>query len=140
MSRSVKMPDRRPSSMTSADPTCLPPITVAASATVVAGSIAMRSRFMTSPTVGMAPPRSLPGSTGEANPPIAALLRWYRPRRDAYPWRGAAPYGVWVSEVMLQQTQAARVAPRYVSFLHRFPNVRDLAAAPRATVLREWGN
>src|SRR3954470_11298798 len=141
MSRSVKIPARRPSCMTSADPTCLPPITVAASATVVAGATVMRSLFITSPTVGMGPPRSLPGTpaTG-ANPPVAALLRWYRPRRTAYPWRGAGPYGVWVSEVMLQQTQAARVAPAYEAFVERFPGVAELAAASPADVLRAWGN
>jgi A/G-specific adenine glycosylase len=88
----------------------------------------------------MAPPRSLPGSTGEANPTIAALLRWYRPRRAAYPWRGADPYGVWVSEVMLQQTQASRVVPAYVAFVGRFPDARALAAAPRGEVLRAWGS
>jgi A/G-specific adenine glycosylase len=68
-----------------------------------------------------------------------ALLRWYRTRRGAYPWRGADPYAVWVSEVMLQQTQAARVAPAYVEFLRRFPDVRALAAAPRGEVVRAWG-
>ncbi len=88
----------------------------------------------------MAPTRSLPASTGEANPPIAALLRWYGPRRAAYPWRGADPYGVWVSEVMLQQTQAARVAPAYLEFIRRFPDVHALAATPRADVLRAWGS
>jgi A/G-specific adenine glycosylase len=86
----------------------------------------------------MAPPRSVPGPAGQANPPVAALLRWYRPRRAAYPWRGAGPYGVWVSEVMLQQTQAARVAPAYVGFLERFPSVEALAAAPRGDVVRAW--
>ena len=41
-----------------------------------------------------------------------ALRAWYAPRRDAYPWRGSHdPYAVWVSEVMLQQTQASRVVP-----------------------------
>ena len=53
-----------------------------------------------------------------------ALRAWYAPRRDAYPWRGSHdPYAVWVSEVMLQQTQAARVVPAYTSFLRRFPTV-----------------
>jgi A/G-specific adenine glycosylase len=44
-----------------------------------------------------------------------------------------------VSEVMLQQTQAARVVPAYGSFLRSFPTVRALAVAPRADVVREWG-
>jgi A/G-specific adenine glycosylase len=70
-----------------------------------------------------------------------ALLDWYRSRRGAYPWRGARdPYRVLVSEVMLQQTQAARVAPAYRSFVRRFPTVRALARASRADVIREWGS
>lgn len=69
------------------------------------------------------------------------LLDWYRPRRRAYPWRGSRdPYRVLVSEVMLQQTQAARVAPAYLAFLRRFPTVRALAHAPRAEVVRAWGS
>ncbi len=68
-----------------------------------------------------------------------ALRRWYEPRRRAYPWRGTRdPYRVLVSEVMLQQTQAARVIPAYRAFLRRFPTVRALAAAPRAEVVRAW--
>ena len=69
-----------------------------------------------------------------------ALLAWYRPRRRRYPWRGTRdPYEVWVSEVMLQQTQAGRVVPAYGSFLVRFPDVAALAAARRADVVRAWG-
>jgi A/G-specific adenine glycosylase len=67
-------------------------------------------------------------------------MGWYEPRRTAYPWRGAAPYGVWISEVMLQQTQASRVVPAYRAFLERFPTVEALAAAPRGEVIRAWGN
>src|SRR5437588_8805835 len=101
MSRSVKIPARRPPSITRADPTCFPPITVAASATVVDGSTAMRSRFMASPTVAMSSRASLLASMDEANRDDAldALLEWYEPRRRAYTWRGADPYGVLVSEV-----------------------------------------
>ena len=71
----------------------------------------------------------------------ADLLEWYRPRRHAYAWRRGRrdPYRTLVSEVMLQQTQAARVEPVFRSFLDRFPNVRTLAAATRADVLRAWG-
>src|SRR5204862_4155643 len=99
------------------------------------------SLVSTSPTVPIEPPRSLPGTPAPgANPPVEALLRWYRPRRTAYPWRGAGPYGVWVSEVMLQQTQAARVAPAFEAFVERFPGVAELAAASPAEVLRAWGN
>jgi A/G-specific adenine glycosylase len=70
----------------------------------------------------------------------SALLVWYRPRERAYPWRDSRPdpYRVLVSEVMLQQTQAARVAPAYLAFLRRFPTVRALAEAERAEVIRTW--
>jgi len=73
---------------------------------------------------------------------VAALLRGYRPRRDLYPWRAddADPYAVLVSEVMLQQTQARRVAPAFVVFLDRFPTVGSLGEASRGEVLREWGS
>ena len=68
-----------------------------------------------------------------------ALLDWYAPRSRLYPWRGERdPYRILVSEIMLQQTQAARVAVAYPLFLARFPTVRSLAAAPQAEVVRAW--
>lgn len=55
------------------------------------------------------------------------------------PWRRTRdPYGVWVSEVMLQQTQVARVDGRWQRWLERFPSVEALAEAPSADVLAEW--
>jgi A/G-specific adenine glycosylase len=67
------------------------------------------------------------------------LLEWYRPRRRAFPWRRSRdPYAVWVSEVMLQQTQAPRVVPHFERFLARFPTVRALAVAPRSDVITAW--
>jgi A/G-specific adenine glycosylase len=70
----------------------------------------------------------------------AEVLSWFTSRRHAYPWRGTRdPYRVLVSEVMLQQTQAVRVAPAYRSFVRRFPTVRALARAPRSEVVRAWG-
>lgn len=70
----------------------------------------------------------------------AAVLAWYRPRRRAYAWRRGRrdPYRTLVSEVMLQQTQAGRAEPSFLSFLTRFPDVSTLAAASRADVLRAW--
>jgi A/G-specific adenine glycosylase len=70
----------------------------------------------------------------------SALLAWYRPRQGRYPWRRSRPdpYRVLVSEVMLQQTQAARVVPVYRAFLRRFPSVPALAGADRGAVLRAW--
>jgi A/G-specific adenine glycosylase len=68
-----------------------------------------------------------------------ALLRWYESRRSAYPWRGSRdPYAVLVSEVMLQQTQAARVVPAFERFMARFSSVVELASAERSAVIRAW--
>jgi A/G-specific adenine glycosylase len=68
-----------------------------------------------------------------------ALARWYEPRRVRYPWRVRPdPYGVLVSEIMLQQTQVSRVAPAHLRFVDRFPSVEALASATRADVLRAW--
>lgn len=69
-----------------------------------------------------------------------AVLEWYAPRARAYAWRRGRPsaYRTLVSELMLQQTQAARVEPLFVAFLRRFPTVRALASASRADVLRAW--
>ena len=59
-------------------------------------------------------------------------------RRD-FPWRHTYdPYAVLVSEIMLQQTQASRVAQKFSSFLEHFPTVQSLASARQSDVLREW--
>src|SRR3954454_16156174 len=68
-----------------------------------------------------------------------ALLDWYAERGRELPWRETRdPYAILVSEVMLQQTQAARVAPRWVAWLERWPTVTALADASTGDVLREW--
>ena len=68
-----------------------------------------------------------------------AVLGWYRAHRRDFPWRRTRdPYAVLVSEVMLQQTQAERVAPRFERFMARFPTAAALAAATDAAVLAEW--
>ena len=83
--------------------------------------------------------REPPAGHGQIRAGRAALRRWFEPRRRAYPWRGSSdPYRVWVSEVMLQQTQAARVVPAYLAFLERFPELGELARASRRDVLRAW--
>jgi len=70
---------------------------------------------------------------------VAALLDWYGAVARPLPWRATRdPYALLVSEVMLQQTQAARVVPYYESFLARFPRADDLAAAEPAEVLGLW--
>ncbi|MEO6578807.1 MAG: A/G-specific adenine glycosylase [Candidatus Limnocylindria bacterium] len=68
-----------------------------------------------------------------------ALRAWYATEHRDFPWRGTRdPYAVLVSEVMLQQTQASRVAERFPRFMARFPSVDVLATASSAEVLVEW--
>jgi A/G-specific adenine glycosylase len=74
----------------------------------------------------------------------ALLLDWYDVHARTLPWRsppGEAPpepYHVWLSEVMLQQTTTAAVAPYYARFLERWPSVASLAAADDAEVMAAW--
>jgi len=71
-----------------------------------------------------------------------SLLKWYDREGRDLPWRlrkgTADPYRVWLSEIMLQQTTVAAVAPYFTRFLERWPNVKTLAAAPRDDVLGAW--
>ena len=67
------------------------------------------------------------------------LLAWYAANARDLPWRRARdPYAILVSEVMLQQTQVARVVPRYMEWLERWPTVEALAAATPADVILAW--
>lgn len=67
------------------------------------------------------------------------LLDWYGRQRRPLPWRATRdPYCIWVSEVMLQQTQVATVIGFYERWLRRFPTVAALAAADTEDVLRAW--
>jgi len=68
------------------------------------------------------------------------LLAWFdRHGRKDLPWqRDITPYRVWVSEIMLQQTQVATVIPYFERFMARFPDVADLAAAGEDEVLHHW--
>jgi A/G-specific adenine glycosylase len=86
-------------------------------------------------------------SAGEPGSDPARLRRWLAPRLLAWfaasrrdlPWRrDRDPYRIWVSEVMLQQTQVATVIPYFERFLARFPTLADLAAAQEQEVLRLW--
>src|SRR6266704_3858440 len=68
-----------------------------------------------------------------------ALLAWFAEHGRDLPWRRTRdPWAVLVSEVMLQQTQVARVVPRWRAFLERFPTVAACAAAPVGDVIRVW--
>jgi A/G-specific adenine glycosylase len=67
------------------------------------------------------------------------LLEWFAENGRDLPWRRTRdPYAILVSEVMLQQTQAVRVVPRYLEWLERWPTVHALATATTADVIRAW--
>jgi A/G-specific adenine glycosylase len=86
----------------------------------------------------------LPSTTGPlAAPPhrrlAEELLAWSERTRRELPWRRTRdPWAILVSELMLQQTQVARVEPRYLAFLERFPDAASCAAASPADVVRAW--
>ena len=68
-----------------------------------------------------------------------ALLEWFGDAARDLPWRRTRdPYAILVSEIMLQQTQVARVLERYEPWLERWPTAEALATAPAADVLRAW--
>jgi A/G-specific adenine glycosylase len=70
---------------------------------------------------------------------VAAVLEWYRRAARDLPWRRTRdPYAILVSEVMLQQTQVARVVPRWEAWLERWPTAAALAEAERHDVLGAW--
>jgi len=67
------------------------------------------------------------------------LVAWFARHGRDLPWRRTRdPYAILVSEVMLQQTQVARVVPRYLAWLERWPTVEALADASPADAIREW--
>lgn len=67
------------------------------------------------------------------------LLKWYRENQRNLPWRQTSdPYKIWLSEVMLQQTQVATVIQYYLRFTERFPTVHDLAEADEHDVFKLW--
>lgn len=68
-----------------------------------------------------------------------SLSAWFAANRRTLPWRETRdPYKIWVSEVMLQQTQVSTAIPYYTSFLDEFPYVSTLAAASQERVLKSW--
>jgi A/G-specific adenine glycosylase len=67
------------------------------------------------------------------------LLTWFSRHARPLPWRRTRdPYAIWISEIMLQQTQVATVLPYYERWIHRLPTLPDLAAAPPALLLKLW--
>jgi A/G-specific adenine glycosylase len=78
--------------------------------------------------------------TADGSPIAQRLIDWHAAHgRHHLPWQqDRSPYRVWVSEIMLQQTQVAAVIPYYERFMRRFPDVRALADAPVDEVLHLW--
>lgn len=82
-------------------------------------------------------PAAVPGDLSEFS---SAIVRWQKTYgRNALPWQNTRdPYRVWLSEIMLQQTQVTTVLDYYARFLQRFPAVGDLAAAGQDEVMGLW--
>ena len=69
----------------------------------------------------------------------AALLRWFAQYGRELPWRGIGdPYGIWVSEIILQQTRIEQGRDYWLRFVERWPTVGQLAEASEEEVLRMW--
>ncbi|UWM90365.1 A/G-specific adenine glycosylase [Streptococcus parauberis] len=67
------------------------------------------------------------------------LLNWYDQEKRDLPWRRTKnPYFIWVSEIMLQQTQVQTVIPYYHRFIEWFPTIEELASAPEHKLLKAW--
>lgn len=72
-------------------------------------------------------------------PPVKQLLQWYKTHGRAFPWRTTTkPYHIWVSEVILQQTQTSRGVLYYKNFLKRFPTLKSLSNARWSSLLPVW--
>ena len=70
----------------------------------------------------------------------AELLYWYNNQGYNFPWRGINdPYKIWLSEVMLQQTQVQTVIPYFKRWIHVFPNIKSVAMSDIDTLLKQWG-
>jgi A/G-specific adenine glycosylase len=67
------------------------------------------------------------------------VLAWYKESKRDLPWRHSDPWGVLVSEIMLQQTPVARVLPIYIQWMKRWPSAASLATATPAEVITAWG-
>jgi len=67
------------------------------------------------------------------------LLPWYQKNKRNLPWRNTSdPYRIWISEIMLQQTQVKTVIPYYLNWIKTFPDIETLAKARSSTVLKAW--
>ena len=72
---------------------------------------------------------------------VGSVIEWFAAQARDLPWRDPAcsPWGVLVSEVMLQQTPVSRVEPVWREWMRRWPTAKDLAAEPQAEAVRAWG-
>jgi len=67
------------------------------------------------------------------------LLAWYDKTKRDLPWRNTKdPYSIWVSEIMLQQTQVKTVIPYYERWIKTLPTIDKLANAPEQKILKLW--
>src|SRR5512137_1479215 len=70
---------------------------------------------------------------------VVRLLRWFSSAARDLPWRRTLdPYAIWISEIMLQQTQVKTVIPYWTRWMAAFPTVESLARAPEDQVLKHW--
>jgi A/G-specific adenine glycosylase len=99
------------------------------------------SRRRSAPATNLIPFADDPLSTPTALRPriVRRLLAWFDRHQRDLPWRQSRdPYRIWVSEVMLQQTQVVTVIPYFQRFMAAFPTLADLAEADEQAVLRLW--
>ena len=83
--------------------------------------------------------RSLPGASPAADTLVPALLRWFATHARDLPWRRTRdPYAIWVSEIMLQQTQVKTVIPYWERWLRELPTIASLAAEPPERIHKLW--
>lgn len=70
---------------------------------------------------------------------LPKIKKWFLTEKRDLPWRiNPSPYSVWVSEIMLQQTQASVVIPYFLSWMKKYPNIKSLAEAPIEEVIKMW--
>ncbi|MCF8521712.1 MAG: A/G-specific adenine glycosylase [Candidatus Planktophila sp.] len=67
------------------------------------------------------------------------ITQWFARNKRELPWRASTPWGVMVSEFMLQQTPVARVLPKWIEWMERWPSPAELAKATPAQVITAWG-
>ena len=73
------------------------------------------------------------------NPLEKPIVNWFKRNKRDLPWRSTTPWGVMVSEYMLQQTPVNRVLPKWIEWMERWPTPADLAQASPAQVITAWG-